>query len=129
MLGALLSLLIGVAYVAGLLVVALFMFTAAEGRRHDLGILKALGFPVRAILASIVGEMVMLVGLAIPLGVALALALTAVTHATMPIYLIRPTVPGPLLWAIAASLVFALIGALGPLRFIRRLDPHEVFQT
>ncbi|HSF84860.1 MAG TPA: ABC transporter permease, partial [Acidimicrobiia bacterium] len=96
MLGALLTLLIAVAYVAGLLVVALFMFTAAEGRRRDLGILMALGFTDRAILASIVGEMVMLVGLAIPLGLALAYALATVTHATMPIYLILPTVPGPL---------------------------------
>jgi putative ABC transport system permease protein len=129
MLGALLALLIGVAYAAGLLVIGLFMFTTAEGRRRDLGILKALGFPIRAILTSIVCEAVMLVGLAIPLGVALALALTWITHATMPIYLIRPTEPGPLLWAIGGSVVFALIGALGPLRFIRRLDPHEVFQT
>ncbi len=47
----------------------------------------------------------------------------------MPIYLIRPTLPGPLLWAIGGLVTFALVGALGPLRFVRALDPHEVFQT
>ncbi len=129
MLGALLALLVGIAYLAGLLVVALFMFTAAEARRKDLGILKALGFGERAIAASIVAEVAILLGLAIPLGVALAVGLTAVAHATMPIYLIRPTLPGPLLWAIGGSVTFALVGALGPLRFVRALDPHEVFQT
>jgi putative ABC transport system permease protein len=129
MLGALLALLIGVAYVAGLLVVALFMFTAAEARRRDLGILKALGFSDKAIATSIVGEVVILLGLAIPFGIALAHVLTAAAHATMPIYLIRPTLPGPLLWAIGGCVLFSLVGALGPLRFIRRLDPHEVFQT
>lgn len=129
MLGAVLAILIGVAYVAGLLVVALFMFTAAEARRRDLGILKALGFTNRAILTSIVAEVAMLMGLAIPLGIVLASLSTAATHAMMPIYLIRPTLPGPLLWAVGGCLVFSMIGALGPLRFIRRLDPHEVFQT
>lgn len=129
MLGALLDLLIGIAYVAGLLVVALFMFTGAEARRRDLGILKALGFAERTIVGSIVAEVVSLLGLAVPLGIVIARGLAALVHATMPIYLILPTVPGPLLWAIGGSLLFALVGALGPLRLVRRLDPHEVFQT
>jgi putative ABC transport system permease protein len=129
MLGAVLTMLIGVAYVAGLLVVALFMFTAAEARRRDLGILKALGFTNRAVLMSIVAEVVMLMGLAIPFGVLLASLSATVAHAAMPIYLIRPSLPGPLLWTVGGCVVFSMIGALGPLRFIRRLDPHEVFQT
>lgn len=129
MLGALLALLVGIAYAAGLLVVSLFMFTAAEARRRDLGVLKALGFPVRALVLSIVAEVVLLLGLAIPVGILIARGLTAAAHAAMPIYLIRPTLPEPLLWAVAGSVLFALIGALGPLRLVRRLDPHEVFQT
>lgn len=129
MLGALLELLIGIAYVAGLLVVALFMFTGAEARRRDLGVLKALGFPEGSIVTSTVAEVAIVLLVAIPLGILLAQGLTALVHATMPIYLIRPTVPGPLALAVAGSVGFALIGALGPLRLIHGLDPHEVFQT
>jgi putative ABC transport system permease protein len=128
MLGAVLTILVAVAYVAGLLVVALFMFTAAEARRRDLGILKAIGFGNRAILTSIVAEVVMLMAVAIPFGIALAQVLTAAARATMPVYLILPNVPAPLMLAVGGCGVFALLGALGPLRLIRRLEPVEVFQ-
>jgi ABC-type antimicrobial peptide transport system permease subunit len=129
MLGALVGLLIGIAYAAGLVVVALFMFTSAEARRQDLGILKALGFPDGRLATAIVAEVVLFMGLAVPLGVAMAQGLATVAHAAMPIYLIRPTLPGPLLWTIGGSVVFAIVGALGPLRLVRGLDPHEVFRT
>jgi len=129
MLGALLKMLIGIAYVAGLLVVALFMFTAAEARRRDLGVLKAPGFPQGDLLTSTVAEVMLLLVPAIPLGIVVAKGLTTVARATMPIYLILPTVPGPLVLASVATVGFALVGALGPLRLVRALDPHEVFQA
>ncbi len=66
--------------------------------------------------------------IAIPLGIVLATLTTAAARAAMPIYLILPGVPGPLLVAIAGCGAFAVLGALGPWRMIRRLDPHEVFQ-
>ena len=129
MFGAVLAILIGVAYVAGALVVALFMFSAAEARRRDLGVLKAIGFPNRALLSSIVIETVLLTVVAVPLGIALALGLAAGIHATMPTYLVLPTVPGPLAASMVACAFFALIGALAPLRFIKNLEPAEVFQS
>ena len=128
MLGALMALLIGIAYVAGLLVVALFMYTAAEARRRDLGILKALGFPPASIALSVVAEVALLVTAAIPVGIAVALGLAAVTHVAMPLYLVQPVQPGPLLWVIGGGVLFALVGGLAPWRVVRRLDPHEVFQ-
>jgi ABC-type antimicrobial peptide transport system permease subunit len=88
MLGAVLTILVGAAYVAGLLVVGLFMFTAAEARRRDLGILKALGFANRAILMSIVAEVAIVMVIAIPLGIAIAQLATMAARAAMPIYLI-----------------------------------------
>ncbi len=129
MLGAVLTLLIGVAYAAGMIVIALFMFTAAEARRRDLGILKALGFDDRTILTSIMVEVGLLMVFAIPLGIALAHLTTAIARAAMPIYLIQPTVLGPLLLAIASCTLFALLGALGPWRLIRRLEPSQVFRS
>lgn len=129
MLGAILVVLIGVGYTAGLLVIALFMFTTADGRRRDLGVLKALGFSNGAILTSVVAETLILTAFAIPLGIALAKAVSVGVAARMPMYLILPTVTAPLLTAIAACIAFALIGSVGPLRFIRDIHPAEVFRA
>lgn len=129
MLGAILDVLIALAYAAGLLVVSLFMFTTAEGRRRDLGVLKALGFPDRTILASVVGEAAVLTAAAIPLGMGIASVTAAGVHALMPLYRILPMVPGPVLAAVAGCGVFALVGAFVPLRLIRGVDPVEVFQA
>jgi putative ABC transport system permease protein len=129
MFGAVLGVLIGVAYAAGLLVVALFMFTTAEGRRRDLGILKALGFSNRAILSSVAGEAALLTALAMPVGVIVAAAVAAGVRAAVPMYLILPTVGGALVQTIMACGIFALLGAVAPLRLIHRLDPAEVFRS
>lgn len=129
MLGAILDVLIGLAYVAGLLVVALFMFTTAQGRRRDLGILKALGFADRTILASVVGEAGILTALAIPLGIGIASVTAAGVHAFMPLYRILPLVPGSVAAAVVGCGAFALAGALVPLRLIRGVEPVEVFQA
>lgn len=129
MLGALIGLLIGVAYAAGLLVVALFMYTAAEARQRDLGILKALGFPPRSVALSVAIEVAVLVATAIPIGIVVAMALAALTRAVMPVYLVLPVEPGPLFWVIAGCTLFAVIGGLAPWTLVRRLDAHEVFQS
>jgi putative ABC transport system permease protein len=129
MMGAILVVLIGVGYAAGLLVIALFMFTTAEGRRRDLGVLKALGFSNGAILRSVVSETVTLTALAVPVGIVLAEAVAAAVAAEMPMYLILPAEPAPLVQAIAGCGVFALAGSAAPLRFIRDIDPAEVFRA
>lgn len=129
MLGAILDVLIALAYAAGLLVIALFMFTTAQGRRRDLGVLKALGFGDRSLLASVVAEAVLLTAAAIPVGTGLA-SLTAVfVHGAMPLYRILPMVPGSVALAVAGSFLFAALGAFVPLRLIRGVDPVEVFQA
>lgn len=129
MLGAILAVLISVGYAAGLLVIALFMFTTAEGRRDDLGVMKALGFSNGAILTSVVAEAVILTALAVPVGVVLAEAVSAAVAGSMPMYLILPTLPVPLVQAVVACGVFALVGAVAPLGFIRSIDPAEVFRA
>lgn len=129
MMGAILVVLIGVGYATGVLVIALFMFTTAEGRRRDLGVLKALGFSNGAILRSVVAETVILTALAVPAGIGLARAVAAAVAANLPMYLILPTVPAPLVQAVVACGVFALVGSVAPLRLIRDIDPAEVFRA
>ncbi len=78
---------------------------------------------------SVVGEAALLTLLAIPLGVLVSRLTASISNAVMPVYLILPTEPGPLVFAIAACGLFALIGAIWPLRYIRGLEPGEVFRT
>lgn len=128
MMGVIIDVLIAVGYAAGLLVIALFMFTTAEWRRRDLGVLKALGFTDRAVLASVISEAGLLTALAMPVGVALAVGLSTIVTRAFPLYAIRPTEPLPLLQVIAAGTLFALLGAAAPWRLIRDIEPMEVFR-
>jgi len=129
MLGAVLEVLIGVAYATGLLVLGLFMFTTVEGRRRDLGVLKAIGFPNRTLVVSIVCETAILVVFAVPLGLGLASLVAGAINTAVPLYRVIPTLPVPVLHAVAACGLFTLAGAVAPLRFIGRLEPGEVFRA
>lgn len=128
MMGVIVDVLIAVGYTAGLLVISLFMFTTAEWRRRDLGVLKALGFTDRAILASVISEAGLLTALAVPVGVALAVGLSTIVTLAFPLYAIRPTEPLPVLQVIMAGTLFALLGAAAPSRLIRDIEPMEVFR-
>lgn len=127
MLGSILQVLIGVAYLTGLLVLGLFMFTTVEGRRRDLGVLKAIGFSNRSLLGSVVWETAMIAVLALPVG--LAMGISVLVNHVAPLYLVLPTRPGPLYSAVGACAVFVVIGAVVPLRAIGRLEPGEVFRA
>ena len=73
-------------------------------------------------------EPYLLCALLIPLGLLLAQALVMYIEAVAPVYLI--SIYEPLVFArtMIASLLLALIGALVPLRSLRRSDPVMAFQ-
>lgn len=127
--GPIVRLLIGVAYVIGVLVTGIIMFAAVNARRRDFGVLKALGFTAAFLSSSVVVEALVLALFAIPLGVLLAKGIGMAIEATAPLYLIRATEPVPVLRTTIACLLFAVIGALVPVRLIRRVDPGLVFRS
>ncbi|MFQ6004464.1 MAG: ABC transporter permease [Woeseia sp.] len=127
--GPIMLLMIGVGYVIGALVTGIIMFAAVNGRRHDFGVLKALGFSQQFLSMSVVIEALILMLFAIPLGVVLAdLIATGVENAA-PLYLVLATEPVPIMRTAIACLLFAAMGALLPVRLIRRVDPSLAFRS
>ena len=125
--GPLMVVLVGAAYVAGILVIGIIMFSAVNNRRHELGVLKALGFGDGFLRRAVVSESLVITLLGIPAGVVLAVGIAEAIEATMPLYLIGATDPLPLLRTVIGCSAVAILGALGPVRMIRGVDPARVF--
>jgi putative ABC transport system permease protein len=129
LLGPILDVLTGTGYMIGVLVTAIVMFATVHARRRSFGLLKALGFAPGFLSRSVVLEALVLVVAALPFGVLLALGIGAVIEATMPLYRILPTEPVSTIRTALACLAFAAVGALAPVRLIRRIDPSLVFRS
>ncbi len=127
--GPIMRLLIGVGYLIGVLVSGIIMFAVVNGRRSDLGVMKALGFTNAFLGRSVVLEALTLSVVAIPVGVLLAALISEVIERYMPLYSVLATNAGPVLRTAVASLTFTTLGALVPIRTIRRVDPCTVFRT
>jgi putative ABC transport system permease protein len=127
--GPILRLMITVAYVIGLLVMAIIMFAAVNARRSQLGVLKALGFSNGFLAGAVVVEALCLVLIAVPLGVALAGIIAWGIETLVPMYVILPAEHIPVLRTLAASLGFTVLGSLVPVRLVSRLDPGMVFAS
>lgn len=129
MMGPILELLLVVSYGIGVLVVAMFMFVALRGRMRDFGVLKALGFRSRSLSSAAIFEAVLLTFMALPVGILLAQGIAGFIHANAPIYLILATDGGGIARTAVAAVVFAVLGALVPVRAIARIDPAVVFRS
>lgn len=127
--GPILQLLIAVGYIIGVLVTGILMFASVNSRRQALGVLKALGFTQGFLSRAVLLEALVLALIAIPLGVLLASVIGLAIESLMPLYLILATEPMPVLRTALATLLFATIGALVPVRLIRRLDPALAFRS
>ncbi len=128
-LGPIFGMMIAVSYIIGLLVTAIIMFAAINGRRHNLGVLKALGFSNSYLLRVVLIEALLLTALAIPVGIVLAILIALFIQNIAPLYLILPTETVPLIKTALACLLFAIVGSLLPVRMIFKLDPAMVFRS
>lgn len=127
--GPILKLLIGVGYAIGVLVTGIIMFAAVNARRQAFGVLNALGFSYRYLSLSVLLEALILAVFAIPVGIVFAALVGWAIEVAMPLYRILATEPVPVLRTAIACLLFATMGALLPVRLIRRLDPAAVFRS
>jgi len=128
-LGPIFETMIGVAYIVGILVTGIIMFAAINGRRQNLGVLKALGFSNGYLLRVVVMEALLLASLAIPVGIVLAKLLGIFIESMAPLYLVLPTETTPLIRTALACWGFAIAGSLLPVHMIYRLDPGMVFRN
>jgi len=126
--GPIMGLLVTIAYIIGMLVVGLIMYSDIRSRLHNFSVLKALGFPFLKLFITVLLQSLLLLLIAIPFGILLALGIAAFIESGSPVYLIRIFDPAIFLQTLMASFVFALIGALIPLHVIFRSDPMMAFQ-
>ena len=127
--GPVMGVLIGVGYVIALLVVGMIMFASVHARLRNFGVMKALGFPNRALLSGMVLESLLMVVLAFPLALLLGQLGGWIIEARVPLYLVPVMEAVPLLRTFFAALLLAVIGAYLPYRFIAKLDPALVFRS
>ena len=127
--GPILRLMIGVGYAIGVLVTGIILIAAINARRGEFGVLKALGFDHRYLSTLVLLEALVLALIAIPLGTGLAAGIGHLIEGALPLYRILATEPAPVLRTGIACLAFAAVGALIPVRLIRRLDPALVFRS
>ena len=126
--GPIMGLLVGVANVIGLLVIALVMYADVRGRLRSFAVMKALGFSQGRLSRAVLLQALLLLIAALPVAILLGSGLAALIHSTAPLYLIRLFEPFVFGQTIAASLVFAILGALIPLRLVHRSDPMVAFE-
>jgi putative ABC transport system permease protein len=126
--GPILSLLLGLSYAIGALAIGLFSFAAVRSRKKTLGVLRALGFTTRHLMAGVVIEALFTALLAIPLGVAMASGLAMLIENMSPVYLIETGNPVGLWRTGAIAVLLAILGGLAPLGTMRRLDPATAFR-
>jgi putative ABC transport system permease protein len=122
-----LGLMVGIAFVVGVLVVGLVIYTATVERRREYGALKAIGMRNRTLYRLVTTQALIAALAGGLLGVALAAGIGALLVAWRPQFpvAIEPAAVGA---AIVASLAMALLAALAPGRAIARLAPAEVFR-
>lgn len=127
--GPVIRLLIGIAYLIGLLLVGLIIHTDVSGRLRQYGVLKALGFGSGALLRLMWWQSALLLLAALPLGWLLAQATGLLIEYLVPLYRVDTTVTATLLRTGLAGLLFALLGPLLPIRRVARLDASVAFRS
>ncbi len=125
--GSALKLMVGVAFIAGSLVVALTVYASVADRRREFGIVKAMGATGRTIAAIVVRQALALTALGLIVGMALYLAVRALLAQIRPEFTVVLTNAG-LLRAIGAAIVMALVAAVVPARRVAAAEPAAVYR-
>lgn len=121
------GLMVAVAFIVGVLVVGLVIYTATIERRREYGVLKAIGarngilyqvVVIQAGLAAVVGSAI---------GIGLALGAAAALMVWRPQFRVDIE-PAVVLVVLASSLLMAGLAALVPARAVANLEPAEAFR-
>lgn len=122
-----LGLMVVIAFVVGVLVVGLVIYTATIERRREYGALKAIGMRNRSLYRLVASQALIAAVAGGLLGVALAYGLGALLVAWRPQFPVAIE-PVAVAAALGASLVMAVLAALAPARAMAGLAPAEVFR-
>lgn len=121
------GLMVAIAFVVGVLVVGLVIYTATIERRREYGAVKAIGARNRTLYRVVTTQAFIAAAAGAVAGVALGYGAGAALTAWRPQFPvdIEPAAVGVVL---IASLVMAVLAALIPARAVARLEPAEVFR-
>jgi putative ABC transport system permease protein len=121
------GLMVAIAFVVGVLVVGLVIYTATIERRREYGAVKAIGARNRTLYRVVTTQAFIAGAAGAVSGVGFAYVAGSALMAWRPQFRveIEPAAVGVVL---AASLVMALLAALIPARAVARLEPAEVFR-
>lgn len=114
---------IGVAYVISLMVVGMIIFATASARNRSHGVLMALGFRRRDLLAGLTLESLGITALAMPFAVLIASAVGTAVEAWAPLYAVSVIEPVPLARSAAAAFGLAVLGTFLAAGLVVRLEP------
>ena len=128
LLGPALDLLIVIAWVIGLLIMSLMMYSSVTNRLREYGVQRAIGLSDRKLLAGLLCEALILVVMGLPFGLAFAHVIADIIGSATPLYLVLPWEPGVVFRASLASLGAAVLGTLVPFRRVAHLEPDVVFR-
>lgn len=118
----------GVAYVVGLLVIGLTVYTATVERAYEYGVLKAVGANTGDLLRVVFAQATISTALGFVAGVGLSYGVAALVGRLLPEMLILIE-PGLWLRQLPVLAVITALAALLPLGRISRLDPMVVFRA
>ena len=117
-----------VAYMVGLLVIGLTIYTATVERAREYGVLKAIGADTHNLLTVVFAQAFISAGLGFVAGIGLAYGTAALVSELFPEMLILIE-PAQLLREVPALVLITALAAPLPLRRIARLDPMVAFQA
>jgi putative ABC transport system permease protein len=124
--GSPLRLMVAIAFLAGVLIVALTIYAQVAERRREYGIIKALGASRRLALLAL-GQTLVLAVLGLAAGGLLLAAGRALLGWARPQFEVVIT-GGLVAQAVGAALVMALLAAIIPARRLARLDPATAYR-
>ena len=127
--GPIMGVLISLSYVIGLLVIGLIVYSDVSARRHQFGVMKALGFHLSHIARGVMMQSLMLMLVAYPVGVFLAKLVAVGIEWRAPVYMVYVLEPVGLMKVLVGVALMMLIGSLLPLRLIARTEPLIAFQA
>lgn len=127
--GPILNLLLSIAYIIGLLAVCIVTFSTIHSRKRAFAVMRALGFTVPGIAVVVALETTMLVFVAFPVSVAIALLIAAAISWFAPVYLVLPLEPSTLARTFTACIVLSVTGAFTAFYLISRVEPAIAFRS
>lgn len=122
-----LQLMVAIAFLVGVLVVGLVIYTATMERQREYGVLKAIGARNGMLYRVVTLQAFIATGVGAVIGVAVAFGAAQLIMAVYPQFLVVLEPPAAL-QALVSGLGIALLAALFPVRVLARLAPAEVFR-